>query len=82
MQKNYRNRTIEKAKPIERELITRVEKIFAERCPQCGKLYESLKKQSVKDSGGASLAYGTCPKCGARLCKYVEADTVRVVLAR
>jgi ssDNA-binding Zn-finger/Zn-ribbon topoisomerase 1 len=82
MQKSYRNRTIEKAKPIERELITREVKVFAERCPQCGKLYESLKKQSVKDSGGASLAYGTCPKCGARLCKYVEADTVRVVSAQ
>ena len=79
MIKNARNRMEQKAKPIERELIVEEVKTFAERCPHCGRLYKSLKNQSVKDSGGTSLAYGTCPKCGARLCKYVEADTVRVV---
>jgi hypothetical protein len=79
MQKNYRNRVIEKAKPIERELITREVKVFAERCPQCGKLYESLVNQSVKIRTDENLQYGTCPSCRARLCKYLKSDTIRAV---
>jgi uncharacterized OB-fold protein len=79
MQKNLRNRTKGNVKPIERELITREVKVFAERCPQCGKLYETLHAQSHKEMGGSKLLYGTCPKCGARLCKHMENDTVRTV---
>ncbi len=81
MQKNKRNRVAEPTQPIQREVIKqKIEvNIIAERCPQCGKLYGSLKNQSLKDSNGESLQYGSCPNCATKLCKHIASDRVRVV---